>query len=276
MPVAVGGNREENSGNEISTTIIDYRGLPDTGGNVWRVDLHGDSPSAWTIVKLANLGRHYSNTAANDRRFFHRPDFVKYKDSTGAYDAVILGSGDRANPLDSTRENWFYMIKDRFITAGTPPTSVISQSNLGDVTDNCLQSNSCTTSPSLTYGWRMQLEQSGEKALATATTINKQIYFTSYTPADMSAILAKSSCEPSEGTGRLYAVGLESAFAVNDYSVANGTTLDKPDRYVDLKSGGIPAEVVYIPFNKVLKPDLSVQEINTSARWKTYWYPSEK
>jgi type IV pilus assembly protein PilY1 len=259
--------------------LVDRAYVGDTGGNIWRVDMGDKDRSNWTVVKLANLGRHFNNTAKTDIRFFHRPDFVQYKDGTGAYDAVIVGSGDRANPLDTTRENWMFMIKDRFTTSGTPPTSVINFDDLADVTSstvyNCLKT-SCATAPDLAYGWKLQLESSGEKALATPTTISSQVYFTTYVPADIAAIKAKNSCDPSEGSGRLYAVSLAKAFAVNDYSVDNGTTKGKEDRYVDLKSGGIPAEVVYIPFNKILKPDLTVQNVNTTARWKSYWYPSEK
>jgi type IV pilus assembly protein PilY1 len=253
----------------------------DTGGSVWRVDVSGSTRSSWTIVKLANLGRHYNNSPANDRRFFHRPDFVKFKDGSGAYDAVIIGSGNRANPLNTTVEDWFYMIKDRDITPGKTATeltnhSVLSHTDFGDVTTNCLQDSSCGGSPpSLGDGWRLQLEQDGEKNLATPTTLAKQIYFTTYTPADATAIANNTSCAPSEGTGRLYAVSLADATAVNDYNVGNGITKDKTDRHTDLDSGGIPAEVVYIPFNKVLKPDLSIEEVNTASRWKTYWYPIE-
>lgn len=55
------------------------------------------------------------------------------------------------------------------------------------------------------------MEEAGEKVLATATTIAGAIYFTSYTPSDSND---STFCEPSEGTGRLYAVDLDDAVAV--------------------------------------------------------------
>ena len=253
--------------------LVDRAYVGDTGGVVWRVDFDGTSRGDWKLSKLASVGRHYNNSHANDRRFFHRPDFVKFKDGTGPYDAVIIGSGDRAHPTELTVDNWFYMIKDRGINIGDVPSDVVEHNDLGDITSDCLQNNSCSGSgPNLSSGWRLQLEAEGEKNLATPTTLARRIFFTTYIPPGSSA---SSTCEPSEGTGRLYAVSLSNGTAVNDYAVSNGTDLGKVDRYVDLDSGGIPSEVVYIPFNKILRPDLSIEEVDTFGRWKTYWYKFE-
>lgn len=252
---------------------IDRAYVGDTGGRVWRIDMAGTDRTAWKISELASIGRHYNNAPASDRRFFHRPDFIQYKDSTGAYDAVVIASGDRANPLDTTPENWVYMIKDRATTSGVFSASALSHTSFGDVTNNCLQDNSCGGSPpSLTNGWKLQLELGGEKALATPTTLARTIFVTTYIPPGSGS---SGSCEPDEGTGRLYALNLDDATAKNDYSVANGDDLEKEDRHTDLASGGIPAEVVYVPFDRVLKPDLSLETVNTTGRWKTYWYKEE-
>ena len=42
-----------------------------------------------------------------------------------------------------------------------------------------------------------------------------------------------------------------------------------------LAGEGIPAEVVTIPPNKILRPDLQVDTIDVATRWRTYWYVSE-
>lgn len=264
--------------------LIDRAYVGDTGGAIWRADFAGTNNAAWTMTQIADLGRRAKN-ADEDRRFFHRIDFVKFTDGT-AYDAIIVGSGDRADPLGTDVVNYMYMIKDRFITSGTPPNptndlilspniaSAKGSSNvLGDITENCLQRGDCTSSntPDLTFGWQLKLERPGEKVLATATTINKAIYFTTYVPTPP----ASGSCVPSEGKGYLYVVALQDGGAKNDYSVLNGDELDAEDRSQELKSGGIPAEVVYIPFNKILKPDLTIEEVPLSGRWRTYWYETE-
>ena len=174
----------------------------DSGGNVWRADLVGSDVADWKLTQLAALGRHSlgASGVATDRRFFHRPDLVLASDDIGNFDAVLIGSGDRADPLDDggTPVNFFYMIKDRNTAVGAGVDIVYDHSDLGDVTSNCLQEGSCVID--LDSGWRLQMEDSGEKILATPLTLNGKVFFTSYLPQGGSAATA---CAPSEGAGRL-------------------------------------------------------------------------
>lgn len=255
--------------------LTDRLVVGDTGGNVWRADIHGDDTSKWTLSLLASLGRHGSGSGiADDRRFFHRPDLVPSQDGGGLFDGVVIGSGNRANPLDKggTTENWTYMIKDRNVTAGTASDTGLLHTDFGDVTSNCLQSGSCTID--LTEGWRMQLEQPGEKMLATPLTITGKVFFTTYLPFSGTGVTA---CSPTEGAGRLYAVSLKDATAVINYNSADDDASNpdapstKADRSVELKSMGIPAEVVSVPPNKILRPDLQIDNVNATTRWRTFW-----
>ena len=52
---------------------------------------------------------------------FHRPDIVPSKDGNGLFDAVVIGSGNRADPLDKggSAYNFTYMIKDRHTSVGS-------------------------------------------------------------------------------------------------------------------------------------------------------------
>lgn len=253
--------------------LVDRMYVGDTGGRIWRIDVNGTNRSDWKATVLASVGRHYNNSPANDRRFFHRPDFIQYQEANGSpYDAVVIASGNRADPLETTVDNWVYMIKDGATDSGSPSGSTFSHTSFYDVTDNCIQDGSCSSTPNLTSGWRLELELDGEKSLATPTTLAKKIFITTYIPPGSGV---GGSCEPDEGTGRLYALSLENASAVINYAVSNGDTLAKIDRYDDLDSGGIPAEVVYIPSNKILKPDLTIEEVDFSGRWNTYWYQAE-
>ncbi len=265
----------------VGDGVMDRAYVGDTGGRVWRVDFSGNDRTKWYVKLLAELG---TKSGANDRRFFHRPDFVQYRDS-GDYDAVIISSGNRADPLDlrpvgSTVENYLYVIKDRVINTGALTVSAsdagVAHADLYDTTSNCLQSDSCTLTTTettqMSKGWKMKFAATGEKSLATPTTLAKKIFATTFLPPGSGS---GGSCEPDEGSGRLYVVSLDDATAVNDYSVDNGDSLGAEDRFTELKSGGIPAEVVYVPFNRVLKPDLTIEEVGVSGRWKTYWYKAE-
>ncbi len=269
----------DTDGDGLTDRII----VGDTGGNVWRADLAGSDTSDWKLTLLASLGRHAGGLGkADDRRFFHRPDLVQTKDADGNFDAVVIGSGDRADPLDGggTAVNYFYMIKDRNTGIGAGLDTAITNAILDDVTSNCLQDGSCKLE--LKHGWKLRMETSGEKVLATPLTMSGKIFFTSYMPQGGSRA---SACSPSEGSGRLYAVSLQTAESVINYDTSDDMPTDddpegddatsKSDRSVELNSAGIPAEVVTIPPNKILRPDLQVDSIDVATRWRTYWFVSE-
>ncbi|MDH3419045.1 MAG: PilC/PilY family type IV pilus protein [Gammaproteobacteria bacterium] len=253
----------------------------DTGGNVWRADLHGNDTNFWTLSLVASLGRHAPGSVgkADDRRFFHRPDIVQTSDAIGLFDAILIGAGDRPDPLDygGVADNHFYMIKDRNVIPGSGTDTGIGHLDFGDVTNNCLQEGGAC-GVDLTHGWRLDLEDTGEKSLATPVTIDGTVFFTTYIPTGG---VAGGACQPSEGMGRLYAVSLQNAAAVLNYDTSTddpdgpdeGTT--RSDRSTDLNSPGIPAEVVSVPPNKILRPDLQVDEVDINTRWRTFWYIQE-
>jgi type IV pilus assembly protein PilY1 len=256
--------------------LLDRILVGDTGGNVWRADLAGQDTSNWQLTRIAVLGRHATGDKTNDRRFFHRPDLVPSHDADGPFDAVLIGSGDRANPLgfNGDASNYFYMIKDRHVSVGSGTDLNLTPADLADVTDDCVQVSNCT--PDLTNGWKLQLEDQGEKSLSTPITIGGQVFFTTYIPA---ASTESSSCAPSEGSGRLYAVSLQDARAVMNYDApldeTSNVATTKSDRSTELHAPGIPAEVVSVPPNQILRPDLQIDQVDVTTRWRTFWYKQE-
>jgi type IV pilus assembly protein PilY1 len=268
----------DTNGDGLTDRIV----VGDTGGNVWRADIAGEDTAKWLVTKLASLGRHAvsSPTIADDRRFFHRPDLVPSKDRLGLFDGVVIGSGNRADPLDlgGMAQNFLYMIKDRDTALASAADTQLTHFDFGDVTDNCLQSDG-GCSVDLTYGWRLAMEEPGEKVLATPLTLTGKTFFTTYLP---NSGASASACAPSEGTGRLYAVGFQDAKAVVNYDTSDddpndpeGTPTTKEDRSVELQSLGIPAEVVSVPPNKILRPDLQIDNVNATTRWRTFWHLQE-
>ena len=253
----------------------------DTGGNVWRADIQGPDTADWKLTLLASLGRHTSGAMGmiSDRRFFHRPDIVPSKDGNGLFDGIVIGSGNRPNPLDvgGTTVNFTFMLKDRHTAPGSGVDESIQLLQLGDVTSNCLQSDT-PCSIDLSKGWRLMLEESGEKVLATPLTVVGKVFFTTYLPQ---AGGGATACSPSEGAGRLYAVSLQDATSVINYDSSDDDPdnpdqpTSKSDRSVELQSLGIPAEVVSVPPNKILRPDLQIDNVNATTRWRTFWYLAE-
>ena len=259
--------------------LLDRILVGDTGGNVWRADIEDSDTANWKLTRLAALGRHAEGGKGNDRRFFHRPDLVPAEDENGLFDAVLIGSGDRPDPLDGggVVNNWFYMLKDRNVGVGAGVDLDLEPDDLGDVTDNCLQEGgSCSVD--LAHGWKLELETQGEKSLATPITIAGTVFFTTYIP---SGAASGGACAPSEGRGRLYAVSLQNAGSVINYDTTDDDpdypdeATTKNDRSTDLNSPGIPAEVVSIPPNMILRPDLQVDTLDITTRWRTFWFLEE-
>ncbi len=269
--------------------LLDRIYAADTGGVVWRIDLAGlvdhdgdpntdeilvyDDPAAWSAMRLLSIGRHATGfaTPAQDRRFFNAPDVAASRDSTGAFDAVVIGSGDREDPNGTGVVNHFYMVKDRFVTSGQPPTGTLEQADLADLTNNCLQDASCTQPAALVNGWQIALADTGEKALADAVTVAGQVFFTTFAPTATGA-----TCTLSEGTGRLYVVSLQDATAVMNFDTTNDTGGVTYERVDKLGSGGIPVKVVPLNEGHVLvqgqETGENIVKVNVQTGYKTYWH----
>lgn len=283
--------------------LVDRVVVGDTGGQVWRFDV-ASTLGNWRATRLANFGRHHSSTTVNDLRFGHRSDVVPSRDKFGKFDAVVIGSGDRENPLDRSGDsldadtpiNWMFMIKDRkttpYVAADSQPTAFIP-TELADVTDDaCVSDSTCggtldTGSDSATNdffkGWKLELEVGpGEKSLSAPLTIVNTVFFTTYLPFGSTESISDSAieaatCGPSEGKGAFYAINLADATLSTNFNIARDgqDASTNTGRYTELASAGIPADVVGVSLDGqayVLPPDLKLGKVESSTRWRTFWY----
>ncbi len=248
--VAAGVTVFDSNGDELSDRVY----FADTGGQLWRLDMPGNtlpdaSQNTWRVVKVAEVN---GGTDATDRRFFNAPDVVRTANVGAAFDAVLIGSGDRTNPNDlldpndpndTAVDNQFYMFKDRAINPyftdapttadcnATPPSVdfrcqlPLDPNDLYDVTPNLARTgtnaerSAAQAALLAANGWRLDLEQNGEKVLARSITIAGRIYITTYTPRTVDS----DSCELVSGLGRLYVLNLFDAGAEVDFN-RNGNT----------------------------------------------------
>ncbi len=263
--------------------LIDRIYAGDTGGQIWRVDLVGDNRSNWKTQLLFNAGRHYTCSSGTlkvcDRRFHNRPDLVQTVSGGVNFDAVLIGSGDREDPNETTVENFFYMIKDYGTSVGAT-VSTLNHDSLGDISDeDCVQSltNGGCGDPDISSGWRLQLADSGEKSLSASLTISGRTIFTTFTPG------GGSSCGLSEGLGRQYVVNTLDATGVFSYDSTNDSSYETFERSDELESGGIPVEAVPLGDDLVLmqgqaagsntgSAGSNIQSVGPGGFWKTYWY----
>ncbi|MGB5832835.1 MAG: hypothetical protein WBG92_12700 [Thiohalocapsa sp.] len=256
--------------------VTDRIYFPDTGGNVWRVDLVDSDRTNWSIFKLASLG---GDTTTTDRRFMGRVDVAVTRSSGLTYDAVLVGSGNRAHPLDRDVVNRFYMLRD-FDTQsvlhvpndGNSETdacesealnpdelpcaeipSAITEANLFDATDNLIQNGTddqkvakrATLASPATKGWFIVLGETGEKNVSRSITVQGHVFFTTFVPPNPLDPNVEHICRPSEGHGFLYAVGLHDGTAKFDWAGPYNGNLQKADRRKSIKDHIPDSPVAY-------------------------------
>ncbi|QYJ78073.1 pilus assembly protein [Shewanella acanthi] len=236
--------------------ITDRLYASDLGGNVWRMDMPSTTPSAWGAYKFAELG----GTGASDRRFFYEPAVaqtyftniskVSVTDADGnvttaitsqnvSYDAVTLGSGNRADPLSTNVDDKFFVLQDRNVVTqqfgdGDGQMAVPSPIKYTDLYDVATQGVPDTQTENINFGekrgWYYSLSGSGEKSLSPAVIIKGKVYFTSFTPAgpaqdaDTCAVLTEGKLY----TFDLHKGGLYSEMNVCDNCIPQPPTIITP------------------------------------------------
>ncbi|HKA45909.1 MAG TPA: PilC/PilY family type IV pilus protein [Burkholderiales bacterium] len=273
--------------------FVDRLYVGDTGGNVWRVDVNDPSAANWTVNKLASVG--FAATASkNDRRkFLYHPDVVYGKDANGAYDAVLIGAGDRehpfngfgdvAHPLSDVVTNRYYMFKDRDtgISYGASYTrTAITETNLYDATLNLIQDGTsaqkAAASASLVTakGWYITLG-TGEKVVGSSITLASTTFFNTNQPSPP----APGVCASNLGIARQYGVNYKDATAMIDNDASG--TLTGADRSKTHVGGGYPPTPVPVVVQldgKQYQGVISGTDVQAppgatlGARVRTYWY----
>jgi type IV pilus assembly protein PilY1 len=275
----------------------------DTGGNVWRIDFKSDTSASQpnlaltTVTKLASLAD--QSTATGRRKFLFPPDVVGQQ----GFDAILLGSGDREHPFDTSVTNRFYMLKDRggdagAVTGTTQCDPTILQgtitepactpnpiAGLSDLTSNCLQDAAgCTGGETQTAvsaklgtdrGWFITLG-TGEKVVGNAVSIAGTTFFNTNQPSETAG---GGTCGSNLGVARQYQVATADATATSDLNAVGGLTA--ADRSLIHAGGGYlpsPVHVVVKLGDKPVEAVISGIQVTTppgaslSSRLRKYWY----
>ena len=168
----------------------------DTGGQMWRFDFGHLNPNNWSVVKLASIADQATATTYTDpistlsvsalrglRKFQFAPDVVG---GTG-FDMVLVGSGDREHPFDTSVLNRVYGFKDRAQTTTPPTLTTITHAAavtfngssavkaLLDVTSQCIEIPGNCTSVTTNHGGPEQVAGvSGAGATPSASANNSK------------------------------------------------------------------------------------------------------
>lgn len=266
-----------------SDGYIDRLYAVDTGANVWRINVDDANKANWTVTKLASLG----GTGVNSRKFLFAPDVVSPVPG-GTYDAVLVGSGDREHPFETSIVNRFYMIKDSHslntvlatpIVEGTAGSTTGVAGTLYDTTLDYVQAGTAaqmaaaSTALASASGWYVTLG-SGEKVVSGSTTLAGSVIFGTNTPTAAVA----NTCTANLGEGRLYVLNYLNGAATVDVN-QNGT-LQTVDRFEVRAGGGFPPTPVPVSVRingKTYQAAISGTKVITppsppiGRRYRTYW-----
>lgn len=249
----------------------------DMGGNLWRADINDAAPANWTVNKLASLGYAANPTVGSRRKFLYSPDVVYSTDSTGPYDSVLIGSGDRehpfngfgdaANPLINAVTNRYYMLKDRSIGFTFSGTTIVE----ADLFDNT--SNTASPAPATARGWLITLA-TGEKVISSSITLGNATFFNTNQPTPP----APGVCGGNLGIAREYTVDFQTGGSVAAFNRDNGLAANA--RFLVHPGGGYPPspvgaivmlggrlQQVLISGTSVLQPPATP----VGARIRTFW-----
>ena len=240
----------------------------DTKGNIWRIDIDDADPSNWQSYKLAA----FAGAGVNERKFLYRVDVVLGK----SFDSILVGSGDREQPFDTTIQNRFYMLKDTNVgliggllcsDPVTPPALAVGRAcTEADLVDRSVSSDPL---PSAAHGWLVKLSE-GEKVVSDAVTEDGVTFFSTNKPLPA----APGVCSSNLGEARIYAIGFDSGLAVYDFDLDG--VLDQftvvpgggyPPPPVRAKVSGLPPVICFGPF--CVPP---VPGSTSTERYRTHWY----
>ena len=238
--------------------LADHMYVADMGGQLFRLDIH-NGESVVDLVTGGLLANFAGDIEKDNRRFYYGPDISEISLGAEHYYAVVLGSGFRAHPLNTTINDHFYMIKDDGVFTldadgefGLPSTP-LGLSDLYDATEHFLTSSD-SVAKELAFeqfaesrGWYISLKTGGEKVLASPLILDYQVIFTTYLPATAS----DSECAPPTGNSRAYLVELLNGNSVIDLN-NDGTQLHE-DRYAQLKQTGIAPDTKIL-IEDIIKP----------------------
>lgn len=250
---------------------VDRAYFGDIGGQVWRADFPASDRTRWQVAPLMNVGRHDQATTADDRRFFERPDYVRVNRGTESYDAVVISSGNREDPLGRTVVNWLYVMRDGATVPTITAPGTRRHSDFADLSSNCLALGSCSNPAGLTTaGWKMRLgpvgdnSRVGEKGITTPTTVGGNILFETYVPPYSGAPV----CTPQEGTSRTYAVYLPDASPSLSAYAADG---DNDARSTLLRASGMGNQAHWIAPSTFIRSDFTIQQVGHSRFFRSFW-----
>lgn len=248
-----------------STGLLSQIYVGDMGGRLWRFDIENGNSIADLVDGgiIADFGENGKKSGA--RRFYGTPDLSLSRIDGELLINIAIGSGYRAHPLNLDIKDQFFVFRypfggngDDYGVEKNGSYTPASLSDLFDTTNNVIAEGTpgeiaeAQMKLAEAHGWRIELEDAGEKVLDHSSTFDGVVRFVSYVPS-----ISADPCEPSLGNSFAYAVNLldGSPFvAMQDNQVSN--LHEKEFRRQLLPTPGIasPISTIFVEHNGTVTP----------------------
>lgn len=135
--------------------LVDRMYAADVGGQVWRFDINNGETDMSKLVTGGVIARLYGAADTDNRHFYQAPAVALTR--SRSHLAIAIGSGQRAEPLDTTVHDAFFVIKDPYIYepakdgSGLPNYKYVDTNgdNIGDEVITCCDTVASTGAPHL-------------------------------------------------------------------------------------------------------------------------------
>jgi type IV pilus assembly protein PilY1 len=249
--------------------LADRMYAADLGGRLWRFDIFNGKAVTGSegsrlveggmLASLGNAEQTAPKTQSNTIRFFYAPDPALITRPGPPFINIAIGSGHRELPAsDKTVVNWMFSVRDYYVltplmtsdyksdcSSEDPPCQeLVTEDDLEDLTDLVGSDATDAVPVGLTgsRGWKLEMEETGEKVLAEARTFQGDVFFTTYSPVETGS--TADACGIKFGLNKLYVVNAVDARPAYNYDAQTGESVE--DRSKDLAQGSIAPEVVFI------------------------------
>jgi type IV pilus assembly protein PilY1 len=223
-----------------SNGLVDRIYAADVGGKIIRVDF-ADGENEENTVTGGILADINQNSNAH-RKFFNTPQIGYYAKGAQQFLALMIGTGDHANPLDADYRDRFYMIKDGNIWQPGITGEPAGKYDFVNATESALNNGEVLTDQH--KGWFIDL-QPGEKSYSRAILYDYAIFFTTYRA---NRVAPDNPCQAASPTGTAYIHGVDLISANAAINWVNDTQgqLTISDRATALELQGIPPSPMLI------------------------------
>ena len=260
---------------------IDNIYLTDLASQVIKIKLKKSNSGKSDLLSakiIAKLGKSTGDVSlGNARMMFDSIAVAPIRDQGEKYLAIVGGTGYRAHPLNKTRQDLLFMIKDKEDFYETGGQEIINSpytlSNLADVTSETNGDNA-NGLISNKKGYYVVLKDNGinigEKVTGEPLIYDNDIYLNTYVPNEV-----VGECVPVIGYTRGYKMDVRNGSPSKDL---NGDgVIDEKDRYDDNISSGITngSKIIYTEDGVYLLTNTKVEKIGESGKlgvYKKRWY----